>query len=71
MQAEAVLAAELPSAMLVFGGLGWLLDRYVFGSAPWALVVGVVVGSILGMYLLYLRMHEDGRREDERRRAGA
>ncbi len=30
-------------------GFGWLLDRY-FGTAPWLLVAGLVLGAIAGFY---------------------
>ena len=30
-------------------GVGWLLDRWL-GTAPWLLVVGVVLGAISGFY---------------------
>ena len=30
-------------------GIGWLLDRW-FGTAPWLMVAGVVVGAIAGFY---------------------
>ncbi|HEY0005570.1 MAG TPA: AtpZ/AtpI family protein [Pyrinomonadaceae bacterium] len=30
-------------------GLGLLLDRWL-GTAPWLLVVGIVLGSALGLY---------------------
>ena len=63
-----VLTAELLSATLVWGGFGWLVDRYVFHSEPWAMVTGLVLGFALGTYLLYLRMMEAGRAEDEARR---
>ena len=30
-------------------GLGWLLDRWL-NTSPWLMVVGIVAGSILGLY---------------------
>jgi F0F1-type ATP synthase assembly protein I len=30
-------------------GLGWLLDRWL-KTSPWLMVVGIVVGSALGLY---------------------
>jgi ATP synthase protein I len=30
-------------------GLGWVLDRWV-GTAPWLMVAGLVLGSIVGFY---------------------
>ena len=62
------MTVELLTATIVWGGIGWLLDVYAFDSRPWAMLGGSVLGFVLGMYLLYLRMQQDGRREDERRR---
>ena len=41
------------SGMLVYGGIGWLLDRWLHTSAM--LPVGVVFGLLFAMYLVYLR----------------
>jgi F0F1-type ATP synthase assembly protein I len=30
-------------------GLGWLLDRWL-GTSPWLMVVGILLGSALGLY---------------------
>ncbi len=30
-------------------GLGWLLDRWL-GTSPWLMVVGIILGSVLGIY---------------------
>ena len=30
-------------------GIGWMLDRWL-GTAPWCLVGGIVLGSIVGFY---------------------
>jgi F0F1-type ATP synthase assembly protein I len=32
-----------------FTGLGWLLDKW-FQITPWLLVLGIVLGSIVGLY---------------------
>ncbi|CAN5486828.1 hypothetical protein BH23ACT7_BH23ACT7_13560 [soil metagenome] len=49
-----VMVAELVSATFVWGGIGWLLDRWL-GTAPWLLSIGFVVGWATGFYLVYLR----------------
>lgn len=36
-------------AVLVCLGLGWLLDRWL-GTAPWLLVTGLLLGSVVGLY---------------------
>lgn len=61
------LSVELLTATFVWGGVGWVVDTYVLHSSPWAMIVGFLLGFGLGMYLLYLRMQADGRREDELR----
>ena len=30
-------------------GIGWFLDKW-FGTQPWLLIVGIVLGSALGLY---------------------
>ncbi|HYO62362.1 MAG TPA: AtpZ/AtpI family protein [Pyrinomonadaceae bacterium] len=34
-------------SVLSFMGVGWLLDRWL-DTAPWLLVTGIVVGSVIG-----------------------
>lgn len=43
----------LVSGPALYGGLGWLLDRWL--DVSFLLPVGVVLGSVLGMYLLIAR----------------
>ena len=42
-------ALVLFSSVISFCGLGWLLDR-LFGTRPWLLVTGIVLGAIAGFY---------------------
>ena len=42
-------ALTLVAAVVSFCGLGWLLDKW-FGTEPWLLVAGIVVGSAAGLY---------------------
>ncbi len=60
------MSAELLTATFVWGGLGWLVDRWL-GFAPWVMVVGFVLGFCLGMYLIFLRANEQGKAEDAKR----
>ncbi len=48
------LAVNLVTATLVWGGIGWLLDRWL-GTAPWLMSIGFVVGNACGIYLLWLK----------------
>ena len=36
-------------SVATFLGLGWLLDNY-FGTAPWLLITGILLGSVGGFY---------------------
>jgi F0F1-type ATP synthase assembly protein I len=38
---------------LVYGGLGWLADRWLHTS--WLAVVGMTGGMVLAVYVVYLR----------------
>lgn len=42
-------ALNLFASVVVFCGVGWLLDRWL-GTAPWLLVAGVVLGAVVGFY---------------------
>jgi ATP synthase protein I len=39
----------LVGALIVFGGLGYLLDGWL-DTTPWLLIVGLVTGLIMGLY---------------------
>lgn len=49
-----MLAVQLLSGVFTWGGIGWLLDRWL-GTAPWLLVAGFVVGWATGIYLAWLK----------------
>ncbi len=42
-------AFTLFASVIMLTGAGWLADRW-FGTRPWLLVVGVVLGAIVGFY---------------------
>jgi ATP synthase protein I len=42
-------AFNLFVSVVGFGGIGWLLDRWL-GTDPWLLVAGLVLGAIAGFY---------------------
>jgi F0F1-type ATP synthase assembly protein I len=56
---SSVMGVELLAATLTWAGIGWLLDRR-WGTAPWLLAIGALVGNMAGIYLIWLR----GRRMD-------
>ena len=37
------------AAVASFCGLGWLLDKW-FGTKPWFLIAGIVLGSAAGLF---------------------
>lgn len=43
------------SGMAVYGGIGWVLDKFVVHRTLF-LPIGLVVGIGLGIYMLYVRL---------------
>jgi ATP synthase protein I len=43
----------LISGPALYGGLGWLLERWL--HQPWLVPLGVIVGMGLALWLVYLR----------------
>ncbi|HEY6805047.1 MAG TPA: AtpZ/AtpI family protein [Pyrinomonadaceae bacterium] len=37
------------ATVAVFCAIGWFLDKWL-GTQPWCLIVGIVVGSALGLF---------------------
>lgn len=60
------MTVELLTATGVWGGIGWLLDRWL-ETGPWLLAGGVLLGFALGMYLVFLRADEQGKAEEAKR----
>ena len=56
--------AYLVSGVLLYGGLGWLVDRWL--GTSWVVGLGIVVGAGLGLYMAIARFrhdeHHDARR---------
>jgi F0F1-type ATP synthase assembly protein I len=46
--------AHLISGPLLYGGLGWLADRWL-GTAPAFVLVGIFGGMALALYLVWVR----------------
>lgn len=59
-----VLAVQLLSGVFTWGGIGWLLDRWL-GTAPWMLVGGFVLGWATGIYLAWVKFGQDQPKRDE------
>ena len=47
------IGTELLAALIVGGGLGWVIDTYLLDSNPWGLVAGLVLGAAAGIRNAY------------------
>lgn len=47
------IGTELLAAMIVGGGLGWVIDTYLLGTGLWALIVGMMLGAAAGVRNAY------------------
>lgn len=50
------MSMELLAGILVWGGVGWLVDGWL-GTRPWLFVVGTLLGFGAGLYLVWHRAH--------------
>jgi ATP synthase protein I len=46
------VASELMAGVLVGGGMGWALDRWL-GTSPWFLIVMLLLGMVAGFWNVY------------------
>ncbi len=60
------MTVELITATFVWGGIGWLVDRWL-ETPPWFTVAGFVLGFGLGMYLIFMRAEAQGKAEEAKR----
>jgi F0F1-type ATP synthase assembly protein I len=65
---SSIMSMELLAAILTWGGLGWLLDRWL-GTMPVFFGIGVIVGFAAGLYLVWYRSGKDQQYPDGARRA--
>jgi F0F1-type ATP synthase assembly protein I len=61
-----VMGVELMAAILLWGGVGWLADRWL-GTGPWLLGAGALIGYAAGLYLVWLRSERMNQAEDAAR----
>jgi ATP synthase protein I len=60
MSTGVTISATLLSALIVWGGIGWLID-YLAGTGKVFTAIGMIVGAVAGVYLIYLKYgKEDG-----------
>lgn len=50
------IVSYLLSGILVWGGVGWLIDRWR-GGGPVFFPIGVLVGVAAALYLVFVRIH--------------
>ncbi len=43
------MSTEFVAGVIVGGGLGWLIDRWL-GTSPWGLIVFLMLGFLAGIY---------------------
>lgn len=55
---SSIMSVELIAAILTWGGIGWLIDRWL-GTMPVVFALGVMVGFGTGLYLLWYRSGKD------------
>jgi F0F1-type ATP synthase assembly protein I len=48
------MAVELLTGTFLWGGAGWLLDRWL-GTEPWLMSIGFFLGWGVATYIVYLR----------------
>ncbi|GAA2721559.1 AtpZ/AtpI family protein [Actinocorallia aurantiaca] len=52
------ITSLLLSGMFFYGGIGWLVDRWV-GTERVFLPIGIVLGLVAALYLVYVRFGRD------------
>jgi len=52
-----IMSVELIAGILTWGGLGWLVDRWLQIS-PWGIIIGGMIGYAAGLYLVILRSRQ-------------
>ncbi len=43
------IGANMLASLIVGGGVGWAADAYLFPTAPWGAVTGLILGLIAGV----------------------
>jgi hypothetical protein len=52
------ITAYLLAGLLAYGGIGWLID-WLAGTGKVFTAIGMVVGAVFGIYLIYVRYGKD------------
>jgi ATP synthase protein I len=47
------IGTEMLAALIVGGGLGWVIDTYLLASGPWGVVTGIFLGAAAGVRNAY------------------
>ena len=62
---NAALGITYGATVLVFVGIGWWLDDH-FGTSPWLLIVGMLLGSVGGIVSLVKKVPPAGGRPEDK-----
>jgi ATP synthase protein I len=54
----ATITSLLISGMLFWGGMGWLVDKWL-GTGTVFLPIGLILGLVAALYLVYVRFGRD------------
>ncbi|MHB8840768.1 MAG: AtpZ/AtpI family protein [Candidatus Aquicultor sp.] len=65
------LGTELAAAVFIGTFLGWAFNRITGYQGPWALVVGMVIGSIAGFLNMYRVITEEEQKEEQHKRGSS
>jgi F0F1-type ATP synthase assembly protein I len=63
------MALSFTVAILLFGGLGWLIDGWLH-TRPLVAIAGAFLGGFAGFMSLYYRVKKETAEDGERRRKG-
>lgn len=61
------LTIEFLAAIMTWGGIGWVVDRWL-GTSPWVMIAGFVLGNACGIYLVWLHSRSEDEIEQARQR---
>lgn len=60
------LGTQLAASVLILGGAGWFADKYL-NTAPWLLVIGLCLGSTIGLIQFLRTVSQLSKRDKESR----
>jgi F0F1-type ATP synthase assembly protein I len=58
------VTSEMIAALLMWGGIGYVIDRLIWGEPRVFTPVGMMLGAALGIYLVWLRFGKQREQSD-------